>query len=74
MTWHGDNMSTDGKMRGPYDSPQWQHVKDNHVEFSSDSMNVHLGLCADGVNPYAQKRSTHSLCPVLLLNYNIPPG
>lgn len=67
-------MSTDGKMRGPYDSPQWQHVKDNHVEFSSDSMNVHLGLCADGVNPYAQKRSTHSLCPVLLLNYNIPPG
>lgn len=66
-------MSTDGKMRGPYDSPQWQHVKDNHVEFSSDSRNVHLGLCADSVNPYEQKRSTHSLCPVLLLNYNIPP-
>ena len=73
MTWHGDNMSTDGKMRGPYDSPQWQHVKDNHGDFSSDTRNVHLGLCADGVNPYAQKRSTHSLCPVLLLNYNIPP-
>lgn len=73
MTWHGDNISGDGKMRGPYDSPQWQHVKDNHVEFSSDSRNIHLGLCADGVNPYSQKRSTHSLCPVFLLNYNIPP-
>jgi hypothetical protein len=73
MTWHGDNVSTDGKMRGPYDSPVWQHVKDRHVEFSSDNRNIHLGLCADGVNPYAQKRSTHSLCPVLLLNYNIPP-
>lgn len=73
MTWHGDNISTDGLMRGPYDSPQWQHVKDKHVQFSSDNRNIHLGLCADGVNPYAQKRSTHSLCPVLLLNYNIPP-
>jgi hypothetical protein len=73
MTWHGDNVSIDGKMRGPYDSPQWQHVKEKHVDFSSDSRNIHLGMCADGVNPYSQKRSTHSLCPVLLLNYNIPP-
>ena len=73
MTWHGDNISIDGKMRGPYDSPQWQYVKANHADFSSDSRNIHLGLCADGVNPYSQKRSTHSLCPVFLLNYNIPP-
>lgn len=73
MTWHGDNVSIDGKMRGPYDSPQWQHVKERHVDFSSDNRNIHLGMCADGVNPYSQKRSTHSLCPVLLLNYNIPP-
>ena len=73
MTWHADNASTDGNMRGPYDTPQWQHVKDQHGDFSADSRNIHLGLCADGVNPYSQKRSTHSLCPVFMLNYNIPP-
>ena len=73
MTWHGENLSSDGQMRGPYDSPQWQHVRDKHAEFSADRRNIHLGLCADGVNPYAQKRSTHSLCPVFMLNYNIPP-
>jgi hypothetical protein len=73
MTWHGENFSKDGKMRGPYDSVQWQHVKECHAEFSADSRNIHLGLCADGVNPYSQKRSTHSSCPVFLLNYNIPP-
>ena len=73
MTWHAENISTDGNMRGPYDSLQWQHVKDTHTEFTADSRNIHLGLCADGVNPYSQKRSTHSLCPVFLLNYNIPP-
>lgn len=73
MTWHASNISEDGKMRGPYDSPQWEHIREKHVEFESDSRNIHLGLCADGVNPHSQKRSTHSLCPVMLLNYNIPP-
>ena len=73
MTWHATNISNDGKMQGPYDSPQWDHIRTNHPDFEADSRNVHLGLCADGLNPYLQKRSTHSLCPVLLLNYNIPP-
>lgn len=73
MTWHADNISSDGKMRGPYDSPQWEHIRSRYPDFEGDSRNVHLGLCADGVNPHSQKRSTHSLCPVLLMNYNIPP-
>ena len=73
MTWHGYNVSLDGKMRGPYDSPQWEHVREKHAEFEADYRNIHLGVCADGLNPHSQKRSTHSLCPVLLLNYNIPP-
>lgn len=73
MTWHGQNISRDGKMRGPYDSPQWEHIRARHCEFEADFRNVHLGLCADGLNPFGQKRSTHSLTPVLLMNYNIPP-
>lgn len=73
MTWHGENISGDGKMRGPPDSPQWEHIRLRHADFEADHRNVHLGLCADGINPHSQKRSTHSLCPVLLLNYNIPP-
>ena len=73
MTWHAKNISRDGKMRGPFDSLQWEHVRGRHSDFECDSRNIHLGLCADGLNPHSQKRSTHSLCPVLLLNYNIPP-
>lgn len=73
MTWHASNKSEDGKMRGPVDSPQWEHIRVTHVEFERESRNLHLGLCADGINPHSQKRSTHSLCPVLLVNYNIPP-
>lgn len=73
MTWHGENKSSDGRMRGPFDSPQWEHVRQQHATFEADSRNIHLGMCADGLNPHSQKRSTHSLCPVMLLNYNIPP-
>ena len=73
MTWHAQNMSRDGKMRGPWDSPQWDHIRERYSEFEADYRNVHLAMCADGLNPFGQKRSTHSLCPVLLLNYNIPP-
>jgi hypothetical protein len=40
MTWHGENISTDGKMRGPHDSPQWDHIRANHAEFERDSRNV----------------------------------
>ena len=73
MTWHSENISKDGAMRGPYDAPQWDHVRREHALFEEDSRNLHLGLCADGVNPYSQQHSTHSMCPVLLLNYNVPP-
>ena len=73
MTWHAENMSDDGMMRGPFDSPQWESIRDKYPEFEAESRNMHLGMCADGLNPHSQKRSTHSLCPVLLLNYNIPP-
>ena len=36
MTWHGQNISRDGKMRGPYDSPQWEHIRAMHCEFEAD--------------------------------------
>lgn len=52
MTWHASNISEDGKMRGPFDSLQWEHIREKHAEFEADSRNIHLGLCADGVNPH----------------------
>ena len=32
-----------------------------------------MGLIADGFNPSFDKRSTYSIWPLLVLNYNIPP-
>ena len=79
MLWHHFHKSEDGKMRHTADSPQWSFV---HTEleaeagpgkFGEDPRDVHLGLALDGMNPYSEKRSTQSLTPVIVFNYNLPP-
>ena len=72
MTWHESNKSQDGKMRGPIDSPQWEHVTNNLSDFATEARSLRLGLCADGVNPFAQRRSTYSVWPICVFNYNMP--
>ena len=41
--------------------------------FATEPQNVHFALATDGVNTYKQNRSSWSMWPVLLLNYNLPP-
>ncbi len=71
MTWHSENISTDGVMRYVHDSPAWKHVDSTFPDFAEDSRNVRLGLAMEGVNPYKLMRSKHSTWPILLTNYNI---
>ena len=77
--WHYFNKSVDGKMRHTADSPQWNFVN-TELEpeagadmFGRDPRDIHLGLALDGMNPYSEKRSTQSLTPVIVFNYNLPP-
>ena len=77
--WHHFNKSVDGRMRHTADSPQWKFVHtDLEPEagddmFGRDPRDIHLGLAVDGMNPYSEKRSTQSLTPVIMFNYNLPP-
>jgi hypothetical protein len=73
MTWHSTNRSTDGKMRMVHDNPQWRFVDETWPEFGSDPRHIRLGLAADGVNPFAEKRSKWSCWPISLINFNLPP-
>ena len=74
MVWHAKNTSTDGLVRHPCDSKAWKHVHENiDPSFSQEDRNIHLGLAADGVNPFKLQRANWSTWPVMLLNYNIPP-
>jgi hypothetical protein len=74
MTWHAENRSTDGMVRHASDSRQWRHVDERWPGFGQEARDVRLGLAMDGINPFSEKCSTHSTWPILLLNYNLPPG
>ena len=77
--WHHFHKSQDGKMRHTADSPQWNFVhtelepEAGNDKFGKDPRDIHLGLALDGMNPYSEKRSTQSLTPVIVFNYNLPP-
>ena len=74
MTAHARLASTDDTMRGAYDSHQWKFINWRWWnEFAKGDRNLRLGLASDGVNPFSVKRSTHSMWPVLIINYNLPP-
>ena len=74
MVWHTKNTNTDGLVRHPCDSKAWKNVHENvDSSFGQDDRNIHLGLVADGVNPFKLQRTTWSTWPVMLSNYNIPP-
>ena len=74
MLWHAKNKSTDGLVRHPCDSKAWRHVHEVvDCSFGNDDRNIHLGLAADGVNPFKLQRCSWSTWPVMLLNYNLPP-
>ena len=77
--WHHFHKSEDGNMRHTADCPQWSFVHTDlepdagNGMFGQDPRDMHLGLALDGMNPYSEKRSTESLTPVIVFNYNLPP-
>jgi len=43
-----------------------------YPEFGRDPRNLRLGLATDGMNPYGNLSSKHSLWSILLIIYNFP--
>jgi hypothetical protein len=58
------------QMNSIHDSKVWRHSKD---ELGLNPRDLRFGLCIDPVNPYSLRSSTYSVCPVFLVNYNLPP-
>src|SRR6185436_13418512 len=70
-TWRaGSRMIT-------YDTQQIPHsvtsLITNMVHFADDPRNLRFVLSTDGMNPFSQMSSSHSVWPVLVSIYNFPP-
>jgi hypothetical protein len=73
MVWYSLHLSTDGRVRHCADSLQWKDADRKNPGFAAGGRNVRLVLATDGMNPHSEKRSTYSVWPVEILNYNIAP-
>jgi hypothetical protein len=71
--WHKDNHSMDRKMRSICDLKQWAAMDDIDPTFKENDTNFFMGLVTDDIDPYSNQSSTHSMWPVLLVIYNLPP-
>ncbi|XP_076909137.1 uncharacterized protein LOC143566278 [Bidens hawaiensis] len=60
-------------MRHPVDGSSWKEFDKKYLNFSREPRNVHLGLAADGFNPFGNMSLAHSTWPVVLTTYNLPP-
>ncbi|XP_057739499.1 uncharacterized protein LOC130956470 [Arachis stenosperma] len=73
MLWHATVKGENDKMVHPRDGEVWKTFDLTHREFGLQPRYVCLGLASDSFNPYRSMSSTHSICPVFLIPYNLPP-
>ena len=73
MKWHHVECVEDGKIRHPADALAWKDFDKKFLEFASDPRNVRLTLASDGFNPFRTMNVSHSIWPVFLIPYNLPP-
>jgi len=57
----------------PADGSTFTDMEEKWPHFKEEPCNARLSLAADGVNPFAEMRSTCLVCPVFVINNNIPP-
>ena len=73
MHWHIEGRKIDNYIRHPADSTQWHLIDWKYKKFSDDPRSLRFALSMDGMNPFGQMSSLHSVWPVLLSIYNVPP-
>ncbi|XP_013654443.2 uncharacterized protein LOC106359260 [Brassica napus] len=74
MRWHAEHESPEGEMHHPSDAAACKHFNKVYPDFAAESRNVYLGLATDGFNPVGMSGESHSVWPVIVTPYNLPPG
>jgi hypothetical protein len=74
LKWASKNKTGTAEMRSMANSPAGEYI-DNSIDtkFSTEGRHLRMGLSLDGMNPFSMQRSTHSIWPVMVLLYNLPP-
>ena len=57
----------------PADGIQWWVIDFKNQTCADEPRNLWFALSTDGMNPFGNMRGSHSVWPVLLTIYNLPP-
>ena len=74
MRWHKEHVTPEGEIHHPSDAIAWKHFSELYPGFAAESRNIYLCLSTDGFNPIGMNGEAHSLWPVIVTPYNLPPG
>ena len=61
LKWHVDGRKYDKLLQYLANSPQWKKIDETFPEFGAEPRNLRLGLATDGMNPYGNLSSKHSV-------------
>ena len=76
VLWHSRNWEyrDQNVMSHPSHGSEWKSFNQKHKKFVVDPRNIRLGLASDRFNPFGHQSATYSMCPVLVIPYNMPPA
>ncbi|PSR75102.1 hypothetical protein PHLCEN_2v9325 [Hermanssonia centrifuga] len=83
LSYRTDFVHNPGEIRDVFSAGHYQSMIDKHVvvdgdrlehKFFSDKRDIAFGLCTDGFLLFGRKRGGPSATPLLIKNYNLPPG
>ena len=57
----------------PTDGSLYKNIEEIWPIFKEEPRNVSISLAVDGVNPFGELRSMHSVWPIFVINNNLPP-
>ena len=74
LRWHSKEHKKDTIMRHPTVGKDWRTVNTMfYKNIGGEVRHLWFALSIDGMNPLDQVRSNHSIWPVTLCIYNLPP-
>ena len=73
MGYHAKNKSEDGVLQMPADGSALKNIEEKWPFFKDEPSNVRFSLEVDGFNAFGEIRSTYSVCPIFIINNNLPP-
>ena len=61
LRWHKEDRKVDDMLRHPADGYQWRAIDREFPRFVDDVRNLRFALSMDGMNPFGEQSSSHSL-------------